>query len=346
MGNIVNEQQPNEHDIVPREEHTKTSLEAAAKREQAVEADFLETILSRNGAMARNVVDVYESATDLVDAVDMLLVRHALKCGFDREAAFEAFGEKTFREAYAEVRTAAEHLAAIYFLNNPATRNDQKYAAIVTNTQEFVTLLRDAQSEGKVSANLLARDAFKLIAQNITAISLQDKGSEVTTIVELDAHHLMEHDLRGCMQLADTLIEHGCRLSAMDKLLLHQSMVYHCVGYMVPPVLEAIAEKGMNGKQLGVPMLAAHYIRNQYDDPNSAWKCVFPAEDFELLHRAVLYQDRGGFGTPEMALRVADEVDEAVRTHNIEAILRIAHRAPEGVAQIAAVTDEGSKGSR
>ena len=343
MGHSVNHQQRSENNHAPAEGHTQASLEAAAKRERAVEADFLETILSRNGAMARNVVDVYESATDLVDAVDMLLVRHALKCGFDREAAFEAFGENTFHDSYAEVRTAAEHLAALYFLNNSATRNDQKYAAIVTNAQEFIALMQEAQAEGKIPQSLLARDAFKLIAQNITAISLQDKGSEVTTIVELDAHHLMEHDLRGCMQLADTLIEHGCPLSAMDRLLLHQSMVYHCVGYMIPPVLEAIAEKGMNGKQLGVPMLAAHYIRNQYDDPSSVWQNVFPAQDFELLHRAVLYQDKGGFGTPEMALRVSEKVDDTVRTHNIEAILRIAHRAPEGVAQITNVTEDPSK---
>jgi hypothetical protein len=340
MGQSANHHRRSDNDHVPAEDLTRTSLEAATKREQTVEADFLETILSRNGAMARNVVDVYESATDLVDAVDMLLVRHALKCGFDREKAFEAFGEKTFHEAFAEVRTAAEHVAAIYFLNNPATRNDKKYAAIVTNTQEFVTLMRQAQTDGKIPQTLLARDAFKLIAQNITAISLQDKGSEVTTIVELDAHHLMEHDLRGCMQLADTLIEHGCALSAMDKLLLHQSMVYHCVGYMVPPVLEAIAEKGMNGKQLGVPMLAAHYIRNQYDDPSSVWQNVFPAQDFELLHRAILYQDKGGFGTPEMSLKVAEATDETVRTHNIEAIIRIAHRAPEGVAPITQATEE------
>jgi len=343
MGHSANHQRQSEKNQAPVEGHTKASLEAAEKREHAVEADFLETILARNGAMARNVVDVYESASELVDAVDMLLVRHALKCGFDREAAFEGFGEKTFLESSAELRTAAEHLAAIYFLNNPVTRNDQKYSALVSNTQEFLALMGEAQAEGRIPQNLLARDAFKLIAQNITTISLQDKGSEVTTIVELDAHHLMEHDLRGCMQLADTLIDHGCPLSAMDRLLLHQSMVYHCVGYMVPPVLEAIAEKGMNGKQLGVPMLAAHYIRNQYDDPNSVWQNVFPAEDFELLHRAVLYQDKGGFGTPEMALRVADEVDDSVRTHNIEAILRIAHRAPEGVAQITDVTEEQSK---
>ena len=321
----------------------EASLEAATKREQAVEADFLETILARNGAMSRTVIDVYESATDLVAAVDTLLVRHALKCGFDREAAFEAFGEKTFHDSFSEVRVAAEHLAALYFLTNPATRNDQKYAAIVTNTQEFIALMREAQADGKIPQSLLARDAFKLIAQNITAISLQDKGSEVTTIVELDAHHLMEHDLRGCMQLADTLIEHGCTFSAMDKLLLHQGMVYHCVGYMVPPVLEAIAEKGMNGKQLGVPMLAAHYIRNQYDDPNSVWQNVFPAQDFELLHRAVLYQDQGGFGTPEMALQVGETVDDAVRTHNIEAIIRIAHRAPDGVAHMTDVTDTPNK---
>ena len=322
----------------------EASLEAATKREHAVEADFLETILARNGAMGRNVIDVYESATDLVDAVDTLLVRHALKCGFDREAAFEAFGEKTLCDSYAEVRIAAERLAATYFLNNPTTRNDQKYAAIVTHTQEFITLMQEAQTEGKIPPSLLARDAFKLIAQNITAISLQDKGSEVTTIVELDAHHLMEHDLRGCMQLADTLIEHGYALSAMDRLLLHQSTVYHCVGYMVPPVLEAIAERGMNGKQLGVPMLAAHYIRNQYDDPNSVWQNVFPAQDFELLHRAILYQDKGGFGTSEMALQVGERLDDTVRTHNIEAIIRIAHRAPDGVAHITDVTDEPNKG--
>lgn len=306
----------------------------AEKREQSVEAEFLNRLLETNGSMARTVIEVFENASELIDKIDALLVRHALKSGFDRESVFESFGQESFAEGFTKVHEQADKLSALYFLDNPATQNTQKYAAVVTTVQEFIALMRQAQAEGSIPTTLSSKDAFKLIAQNITTLALQDKGCEVTTIIELDAHHLTEHDIRGCMQLAETLSDHGCSLSAMEKLLLHQSMVYHSVGYMVPPVLEAIAEKGMNGKQLGIPMLAAHYIRSQYEDPTSAWKSVFSEQAFDLLHRAVLFQDKGALGTPDMALQVTPQPSETVRTHNLEAIIRIAHRAPEGADQM------------
>lgn len=312
-----------------RPEVSDVPLEAAEKREQAVEADFLNRALENDSEGGRAVVEVFENASDLIDKIDSLLVRHALKSGFDRERAFESFGDRTFAEAIKEIRSTAEKLAETYFLNQSSTDDLKKYAAVVTTTFEFIDLLRQSQIEGSVPTDLSAKDAFKLIAQNITALALQDKGHDVTTIVELDATHLTEHDIRGCMQLADTLSDHGCALSALERLLLHQSMVYHCVGYMAPPILEAIADKGMNGKHLGVPMLAAHYVRNQYEDPASGWRSVFNEKAFELLHRAVLYQDNGAQGSADMALHVAEESTEETRAHNLEAIVRIAHHTPE-----------------
>ena len=312
-------------------------IQEAEKREHSVEAEFLNRLLETNGSMARTVIEVYENASDLIDKIDALLVRHALKSGFDRESVFASFGEKKFAEGVDDIIAHAEKVTALYFLNDPAAQNNQKYAAVVTTVHEFIELMKQAQEEGQIPQTLLAKDAFKLVAQNITALALQDKGCEVTTIIELDAHHVTEHDIRGCMQLAETLSDHGCSLSAMEKLLLHQGMVYHCVGYMVPPVLEAIAEKGMNGKQLGIPMLAAHYIRSQYEDPTSAWKSIFSEKAFDLIHRAVLFQDKGGHGTPDMALQVTPKPNEKVRSHNLEAIVRIAHRAPEGADHMGTV---------
>ena len=304
------------------------ALMEATKREQTVEADFVSALLASRSTTARSCIETYEAATDLITAIDTLLVRHAEKCGFNRDEEFHRFGNSLFRDASGEVCTAAERLSARYFLENEKTKNERKHTAVVRSAHEFIELLRVAQREGTIPSDLLAKDAFKLIAQNITAVSLQDRGSDVTTIVELDAHHLMEHELQGCMQLADALIEQGGTLSAMDKLILHQSAVYHRVGLMVPPVLEAIAHKGMDGSQLGIPMLAAHYVRSQYDDPSSVWKSIFSSQEFELIHRAVLYQDKKPKSPSDMALQVGAS-SNATREHNIEAIVRISHLSDE-----------------
>lgn len=308
------------------------ALSEATKREHALEADFFSALLARHREKARSFIEVYEAANDLVTAIDTLLVRHAEKYGFNRDEEFTRFGDSTFKGATREVAHAAEALAARYFLENEKTKDEMKYAAIVTSAREFISLMREAQQEGKIPSGLLAKDAFKLIAQNITAISLQDRGSDVTTIVELDARHLMESELQGCMQLADALVEQGGALSAMDKLLLHQSAVYHRVGLMIPPVLEAIARKGMNGAELGIPMLAAHYVRSQYDEPESVWQTIFSAQEFNLIHRAVLYQEKPCESSSDMALQVAPSQDGTTREHNIEAIVRIAHTADDEIA--------------
>lgn len=304
-------------------------LSEATKREQRFEADFFSSLLATDPAKARSFIETYEAATDLVTAIDTLLVRHAEKYGFDRDEAFNRFGERLFAEAFNEVQHAAEKLAALYFLEHEKTRNETKFAAVVAGAKEFIALMLQAQREANIPHDLLAKDAFKLIAQNITAISLQDRGSDITTIVELDAHHLMEEELQGCMQLADALVEQGGAVSAMDKLLLHQSAVYHRVGLMIPPVLEAICQKGMQGDHLGIPMLTAQYLRSQYDDPSSVWVRIFSAHEFDLIHRAVLYQDKAPETPSDMALQVAPLPDGATREHNIEAIVRIAHKSDE-----------------
>lgn len=301
----------------------RLSLAEATKREQTVEADFFATLLAQHRDRARSYIEVYEAAADLITAIDTLLVRHAEKSGFNREEAFNRFGSTLFRDARDEVLSAAEELTARYF-----TQHEKKYTSVVTNVKEFISLMSEAQANGSLPSDLLARDAFKLIAQNITAISLQDKGSDITTIVELDAVHLMEHDLQGCMQLADALIEQGGNLSPMDKLLLHQSAVYHRVGSMIPPVLQAISQKGIPGKDLGIPMLAAHYIRSQYDDRSSVWHTIFSPREFELVHRAVLYQEKESENPSDMALQVGASND-AAREHNLEAIVRISHKSEE-----------------
>jgi hypothetical protein len=304
-------------------------LSEATRREQRFVAEFLSSLLATDPAKARSFIDTYEAATDLVTAIDTLLVRHAEKCGFDRDEAFNRFVERPFRDAFNEVHHAAEKLASLYFLEHEKTRNETKFAAVVGGVKEFIDLMLQAQREGNISQDLLANDAFKLIAQNITAISLQDRGSDITTIVELDAHHLMEEELHGCMQLADALVEQGGAVSAMDKLLLHQSAVYHRVGLMIPPVLEAICQKGMQGDHLGIPMLTAQYLRSQYDAPQSVWSRVFPAHEFDLIHRAVLYQDKATEAPSDMVLQVTPVSDGATRKHNIEVIVRIAHKSDE-----------------
>jgi hypothetical protein len=307
----------------------EVAISEATKREHSVEADFFSTLISHHREHARSFIEIFEAATDLVAAIDTLLVRHAEKFGFDRNEDFNRFGDSLFKDVTDQVTSAAERLASRYFLENERTKHEAKYTAVVTSTRDFIALMREAQEEEKVPHTLLARDAFKLVAQNITAISLQDRGSDVTTIVELDAQHLVEHELRGCMQLADALIEQGGDLSAKDKLLLHQSAVYHRVGLMIPPVLEAIAQKGVPGSELGIPMLAAHYVRTQYDDPSSVWQTIFSADEFELIHRAVLYHDKKPQSPSDMALQVTPSSAAPTREHNIEAIVRIAHKAEE-----------------
>lgn len=264
-----------------------SSLNIAERREHLAQAEFLNKALRDSGDLARTVVDIFEAASDLIEKVDTLLVRQALKSGFDRERVFESFGEHRFAEFISEITLEAERLVTIYFHSKD---NAQKCEAVIATVREFIDLMKAAQQEGQIPLELLAKDAFKVIAQNITALALQDKGREITTIVELDAAHLTEHDIARCMQLADQWSQNGHSLSAMERLLIHQSIIYHKVGYMVPPILEAVAERGINGRELGIPMLAARYVRSQYEDSKSAWKNLFSEQAFEALHRAILYQ--------------------------------------------------------
>jgi hypothetical protein len=75
--------------------------------------------------------------------------------------------------------------------------------------------------------------------------------------------------------------------------------------------------------------LTAQYLRSQYDTPLSVWSRIFSAREFDLIHRAVLYQDKTPETPSDMALQVAPISDGPIREHNIEAIVRIAHKSEE-----------------
>ena len=88
------------------------TLVEATKREQTVEADFFSKLLAQHRERARSCIEVYEAATDLITAIDTLLVRHAEKSGFNRDQEFNRFGSRLFTDSRDEVISAAEDLTA------------------------------------------------------------------------------------------------------------------------------------------------------------------------------------------------------------------------------------------
>lgn len=266
----------------------------------------------------------YADASSQMDKVDLSLQTHSRSIGIDiNQVPAEIYG-KSFAQSVEQIRTIASVQVEQYFLNKESTFNPQKCATVQKQTKEFIDLMVQAQLEGSISLNLSAADAFRLVAHNLSGLSLQDRAASENLLGDHGVRHLVGHNINSCMQLAQGLQNQGVNVSAMDRLIMHQTMLWHDLGYAMPVVRDQINRDGIRGQDFGHNVLAAQFVRQEYTSPDSVWRSVFRPNDFECIHNAILFHDRDVNGNPGVKLTPGNHRDEGVRESNIQAIVRIA----------------------
>lgn len=226
------------------------------------------------------------------------------------------------------LKKSLTQLADQFFLNKNASHNPLKAQLAREQTERFIDLLDQAKKDGSLADGacfgLTNEKVYQLVARNLGALAIQDEAACENNLGDHGVRHLVGHNIRICETLADKLSSKGTKVTAMDRLIMHQAMIMHDVGYSVQNVRGSLNKHGVDGQELGHPILAAKYMREVTKDGNDPLALIFKPEDFELLHRCVLYHDLDSQGKGGLDFRKTENPTFDDRRANLESMVRMA----------------------
>lgn len=186
-------------------------------------------------------------------------------------------------------------------LGNEGKRNNpEKQKALEAMTENYVNLLLQSQEEGDISKDVSAEDVQKLTAENIWKLAYQDRIAAENTLGDHGVRHLVMHNIKKTEEIFDQLKNNGQKVGSIDRLMAHQVMIDHDMGYAMEPAREAI-NAGFMSADRGHNVLAAKFIRQQAEDQNNYMSKVFKEDQLGTIHQGILEHDKSDIKLKETA---------------------------------------------
>ena len=210
-----------------------------------------------------------------------------------------------------------------YFASAQGSTNPLKEGLSQKECDRFVDLIGQCQAEGSLG-KVSAGDVYRLASSNLSLLALQDRAAAEITFGEHGVRHLVGHNIMVCEKLSDQLQAQGVPVSAKDRLILHQAMLVHDVGYAVENVRGDFAKNGIKTQDAGHPLLGGRYVRERFQDDTDPINSIFSTDEMNLMQRCVLYHDMDADGKSGVKLNMGQQLSPAERQQNLESITRLA----------------------
>jgi hypothetical protein len=249
--------------------------------------------------------------------------------GISMECPAEINSKALFGESSAEQMKASLVALADKFFDNPnASQNPLKAGLARKEANRFVDLLVQVQQEGSLppqgSMGLTNAKVFQLVARNLGALAIQDEAACENILGDHGIRHLVGHNIQVCETVADKLSQTGTKISAKDRLILHQAMIMHDLGYSTQNVRGGFEHDGVQGQDAGHPVISGKYMRELTADAQDPVGLIFSAEDMQLMHRCVLYHDKDVNGEAGLDFKKTSQPTFDDRRANLESLTRLA----------------------
>ncbi len=210
-----------------------------------------------------------------------------------------------------------------YFASVQGSTNPLKEKLSQQECDRFIDLIGQCQDEGSLG-KVSAGDVYRLAASNLNLLALQDRAASEITFGEHGVRHLVGHNIMVCEKLCDQMQAQGVGVSAKDRLILHQAMLVHDMGYAVDNVRGDFAKNGIKTQDAGHPLLGARYVRERLQNDTDPINAIFSAEEMGLIHRAVEFHDMDAEGKSGVKLNMSARPTALERQQNLESITRLA----------------------
>ncbi|MBS2034888.1 hypothetical protein JST97_07865 [bacterium] len=244
--------------------------------------------------------------------------------GVDPQKLPEALQGKTF-DADSAVLIKQELAGQVkaYFASLQGSTNPLKEKLSQQECDRFIDLMGQCQAEGSLG-KVSAGDVYRLASSNLNLLALQDRSAAEITFGEHGVRHLVGHNIMVCEKLCDQMAAQGVQVSAKDRLILHQTMLLHDMGYAVENVRGDFAKNGIKTQDAGHPLLGARYVRERLQNDVDPINAIFSPEEMNLIHRCVEYHDMDANGKSGVQLNMSAEPTALERQQNLESITRLA----------------------
>lgn len=301
--------------VAPRQEEVQTHERVERERFAAL-AKEEQKYIDQNPKMAL-LADRHADTRTNASSVDADIDQFAQKAGLKHEEAKEldgkAFNAETRRVIGEKVQQHIDRL----FKSEQGRTNPEKHKSISEQTARYLDLMVAAQQEGNISTELVAQDALRLVEGNVWRLAYQDRVASENLLGDHGIRHLVDHNIKVTETIADQLAQNGQQVKAIDRLIMHQAMVDHDLGYTAVPVREGINQAKF-GIDKGHNLLSAKYMRQRGENPNDPLSKVFSEQHFITLHEAILHHDDS-----KVDFRVGDSSDQS-RRENIYSAVHVA----------------------
>ena len=244
--------------------------------------------------------------------------------GIDPQKLPEGLQGKSFdAHSAAVIKQELAGQVKAYFASAQGSTNPLKEKLSQQQCDRFIDLIEQCQAEGSLG-KVSAGDVYRLASSNLNLLALQDRAASEITFGEHGVRHLVGHNIMVCEKLCDQMQAQGAGVSAKDRLILHQAMLVHDMGYAVENVRGDFAQNGIKTQDAGHPLLGARYVRERLQNDTDPINSIFSPEEMGLIHRAVQYHDMDSEGKSGVKLHMSSQPTALERQQNLESITRLA----------------------
>lgn len=208
-----------------------------------------------------------------------------------------------------------EHIDRL-FNSDQGIRNPEKHKLVTEETQRYLDLVSQAHAEGDLPSDLSAQNVLELVTDNVWKLAYQDRAARENWLGDHGVRHLVGHNIAVGEQLFDELVRNGQQVKGIDRLLMHQVMIDHDMGYAMDPVRGPVA-KGQFGADAGHNLLAAKLVREQ-GEQGGAMASVFSQKQLAVVHEGILHHD-----SSQIDFKIGDPSQEA-RNENMYSVIHAA----------------------
>lgn len=273
---------------VPKSKQEKVEVKEENKYPQLKEAerDYLDTNKAKMEGLEARYVDERTNANYLEQQIEAF----ARASGLQHEEVTELAGKNFDADARKIIgERVQEHIDTL--LNSENGRiNPEKHRVVTEQTKRYLDLISQAQSEGDLPATLEAQTVLRLAEQNVWTLAFQDRVASENLLGDHGIRHIVGYNIQVSENIFDELVRNGQQVRAVDRLIMHQVMIDHDLGYAMDPVRQQI-NRGIFQADKGHNVLAAKYERQRAEDGSNPLHQIFSDEQLDIIHEGILYHD-------------------------------------------------------
>lgn len=293
---------------VPQQESRETSIvDELAKSERQYIA---------NSGM-KGLEERYNHESTNANYVGRQIEEYAAKAGLQHERGEEFSGRAFDIETRTLIKEKVQGRIDRLLLSEQGRINPEKHRLVTEQTQRYLDLIQQAQAEGDIQKDMDAQVVMCLVEENVWKLAYQDRVASENMLGDHGIRHIVGFNIAVTEKLGDELVRNGQEMRAADRLIMHQTMINHDLGYSMDTVRQPIAE-GAFGADSGHNLLSAKVIRERMSNTNDIINKVFSQDQMAIIHEGVLYHD-----TKPSRFIIGDASMEA-RKNNIQSAIHTA----------------------